>query len=156
MFEGLALNALVQNECDPEFQRLLLYSALEEHELAQMFWDKFVRRVYEFLGDYIRERQKDGAMVEIEPAIVVRAFIGMVIHHSLNNNLYDRKRSLLKISNEEAAGRFARILLDGITAASSSTTKGKRVIDFAGRNTGRNEQTKKRISLSRDKKKVKR
>ena len=156
VFEGLALNALVQNECDPEFQRLLLYSALEEHELAQMFWDKFVRRVYEFLGDYIRERQKDGAMVEIEPAIVVRAFIGMVIHHSLNNNLYDRKRSLLKISNEEAAGRFARILLDGITAASSSTTKGKRVIDFAGRNTGRNEQTKKRISLSRDKKKVKR
>jgi AcrR family transcriptional regulator len=156
VFEGLALNALVQNECDPEFQRLLLYSALEEHELAQMFWDKFVRRVYEFLGDYIRERQKDGAMIEIEPAIVVRAFIGMVIHHSLNNNLYDRKRSLLKISNEEAAGRFARILLDGITAASSSATKGKRVVDFAGRNTRRNRQTKKRISLSRDKKKVKR
>ncbi len=156
VFEGLALNALVQNECDPEFQRLLLYSALEEHELAQMFWDKFVRRVYEFLGDYIRERQKDGAMIEIEPAIVVRAFIGMVIHHSLNNNLYDRKRSLLKISNEEAAGRFARILLDGITAASSSATKGKIVVDFAGRNTRRNQQTKKRISLSRDKKKVKR
>ncbi len=156
VFEGLALNALVQNECDPEFQRLLLYSALEEHELAQMFWDKFVRRVYEFLGDYIRERQKDGAMVEIEPAIVVRAFIGMVIHHSLNNNLYDRKRSLLKISNEEAAGRFARILLDGITAASSSATKGKIVVDFAGRNTRRNQKTKKRISLSRDKKKVKR
>ena len=145
VFEGLALNALVQNECDPEFQRLLLYSALEEHELAQIF-----------LGDYIRERQRDGAMVEIEPAIVVRAFIGMVIHHSLNNNLYDRKRSLLKISNEEAAGRFAGILLDGITAASSSTTKGKRVVDFAGRNTRRNQQTKKRISLSRDKKKVKR
>ncbi len=156
VFEGLALNALVQNECDPEFQRLLLYSALEEHELAQMFWDKFVRRVYEFLGDYIRERQKDGAMIEIEPAIVVRAFIGMVIHHSLNNNLYDRKRSLLKISNEEAAGRFARILLDGITAASSSATKGKIVVDFAGRNTRRNQKTKKRISLSRDKKKVKR
>jgi len=156
VFEGLALNALVQNECDPEFQRLLLYSALEEHELAQMFWDKFVRRVYEFLGDYIRERQKDGAMVEIEPAIVVRAFIGMVIHHSLNNNLYDRKRSLLKISNEEAAARFAQILLNGIMAASSSTTKGKRVVVFAGRNTRGNQQTKKRISLSRDKKKVKR
>jgi len=87
---------------------------------------------------------------------VVRAFIGMVIHHSLNNNLYDRKRSLLKISNEEAAARFAQILLDGITAASSSTMKGKRVVNFAGRNARRNEQTKKRISLSRDKKKAKR
>src|SRR6266567_6148844 len=51
VFEGIALDALQQNECDPEFQRLLLHSALEEHELAQMFWEKFVRRVYQSLGE---------------------------------------------------------------------------------------------------------
>src|SRR5437773_6743011 len=94
VFEGIALNALTQHESDPEFQRLLLHSALEEHELAQMFWEKFVRRVYRSLGNYIRERQREGAIVEIEPSVVVRAFIGMVMHHSLNNNLWDRKRSL--------------------------------------------------------------
>jgi len=115
VFERLALNALVRNECDPEFQRLLLHSALEDHELAHMFWEKFVRRVYEFLGDYIRERQRDCAMIKIEPAIIVRAFIGMVIHHWLNNNLWDRKRALLKISNEAAARNFTDILLQGIT-----------------------------------------
>src|SRR2546423_2825395 len=70
VFETLALDALEQNESDPEFQRLLLHSALEGHELAQMFWEKFVKRVYKFLGEYIRERQRDGAMVRIEPAIV--------------------------------------------------------------------------------------
>src|SRR5947209_9425509 len=43
VFEGIALHALRQHEADPEFQRLLLHSALEEHELAQMFWEKFVR-----------------------------------------------------------------------------------------------------------------
>ena len=114
VFEGLALGALRHHESDPEFQRLLLHSALERHELAQMFFETFVRRVYEFLGGYIRKRQRDGAIIKIDPAVVVRAFIGMVIHHSLNNNLWDPKRRLLNISNETAARQFTEILLNGI------------------------------------------
>jgi hypothetical protein len=47
--------------------------------------------------------------------VVVRAFIGMVIHHSLNNTLWDPKRSLLSISNQAAARSFANILLGGIS-----------------------------------------
>lgn len=115
VFERLALGALEHHECDPEFQRLLLHAALEGHELAQMFFEKFVRRVYELLGDYVAERQRDGAMVAMDPAIVVRAFIGMIIHHSLNNNLWDPQRRLLKISNQEAAKQFSDILLNGIS-----------------------------------------
>jgi len=119
VFESLALGALEYHEKDPEFQRLLLHSALEKHELAQMFFDEFVRRVYEFLGSYIRERQRDGALIEIDPAIVVRCFIGIVMHHSLNNNLWDPERRLLNISNESAAKHFTDILLKGITADDS-------------------------------------
>ncbi|HYT50371.1 MAG TPA: helix-turn-helix domain-containing protein [Pyrinomonadaceae bacterium] len=124
VFEGIALDALNHHESDPEFQRLLLHSALEQHELAQMFWDKFVRRVYKSLTAYIRERQREGAIVNIEPAIVIRAFIGMVMHHSLNNNLWDRKRSLLKISNQAAARAFTEILLNGVAARPQSKTNG--------------------------------
>ena len=116
VFESLALGALKHHENDPEFQRLLLHSALEKHELAQMFFDEFVRRVYDFLGNYIRERQREGVLIEIDPAIVVRAFIGMVMHHSLNNNLWDPKRRLLNISNESAAKYFTDILLHGIAS----------------------------------------
>jgi AcrR family transcriptional regulator len=115
VFERLALAALEHHECDQEFQRLLLYSALEGHQLAEMFFEKFVKRVYELLGGYIRERQRDGAMTEMEPALVVRAFVGMIIHHSLNNNLWDPKRRLLKVSNENAARSFTDILLNGIS-----------------------------------------
>jgi len=121
VFEALALGALTHHEKDPEFQRLLLYSALEKHELAQMFFDKFVRRVYEFLGGYIRERQREGALIEMDPAIVVRCFIGMVMHHSLNNNLWDPARRLVNISNENAAKHFTDILLNGITTTSART-----------------------------------
>lgn len=123
VFERLALGALEHHEGDQEFQRLLLHSALEGHELAQMFFEKFVRRVYELLGNYIAERQRDGAMVKMDPAIVVRAFIGMVIHHSLNNNLWDPERRLLKISNQEAAKHFAAILLNGISTGTKAVSE---------------------------------
>jgi len=115
VFESLALAALNHHEKDPEFQRLLLHSALEKHQLAQMFFNEFVHPVYEFLSSYIRERQRDGAFVEVDPAIVVRCFIGMVMHQSLNNNLWDPERRLLNISNEAAAKHFTELLLHGIT-----------------------------------------
>jgi len=120
VFEGLALDALNQHDCDPEFHRLLLHSALEEHELAHMFWEKFVKRVYRTLRNYIRERQRDGAMRNVEPLVVVRAFVGMIIHHSLNNNLWDRKQQLLKISNQAAAREFTNILLHGVASTPPS------------------------------------
>jgi len=120
VFESLALGALNYHDDDPEFQRLLLHSALEKHKLAQMFFDGFVLKVYQFLGGYIRERQRDGAFIDIDPALVIRSFIGMVMHHSLNNNLWDPNRRLLNISNEAAAQHFTGILLNGITAKRNS------------------------------------
>ncbi|HKO61605.1 MAG TPA: TetR/AcrR family transcriptional regulator [Pyrinomonadaceae bacterium] len=117
VFHRLALGALDHHEKDPEFQRLLLHSALEGHELAQMFFEKFVERVYALLGNYIAGRQRDGAMANIDPRIVVRSFIGMIVHHSLNNNLWDPRQRLLKISNEEAARHFTDILLNGISTS---------------------------------------
>jgi AcrR family transcriptional regulator len=142
VFEQLACNALNIHEADPEFHRLLLYAALEGHELAAMFWERNVRPVYEFLGDYIRGRQGDGALIEIDPTVVVRAFIGMVIHHSLNNTLWDQKRTLLKISNEEAARQFTDILLGGVLARMSGgkcngTENGRRVTKSSGSTSGR-------------------
>jgi AcrR family transcriptional regulator len=118
VFEGLAYHALERHECDPEFHRLLLHAALESHELATMFWERNVRPVYEFLSMYIRQRQEDGVLLGIDPLVVVRAFVGMVIHHSLNNTLWDQKRSLLNISNQDAARSFTDILLNGISKES--------------------------------------
>jgi hypothetical protein len=94
---------------------LLLHSALEKKHHAQMFFDGFVRPVYEYVGGYIRERQLEGALIEIDPKIAVRCFIGMVMHHSLNNNLWDPDRRLLNLSNESAAKHFTNILLGGIS-----------------------------------------
>ena len=116
VFSGIALAMMRHHEHDTEFLRLLTQSALEGHELADMFWDRNVRRMYDFLGSYIRERQRDGAMRDIDPTIVVRCFLGMVIHHSLNNILWDTSRRLLDIPNERAAEEFTELLLRGVAA----------------------------------------
>jgi AcrR family transcriptional regulator len=96
VFYTMALNALEHHKDDCDFLRLMLHSALEEHDLARVFFESFITNVYDFLGAYIR------------------AFIGMFVHHSLNNILWDKEQKLLKISNEEAAREFAEILLRGI------------------------------------------
>ena len=114
VFYTMALNAIEHHAEDCDFLRLMLHSALEEHDLARMFFENFITEVYEFLGNYISERQKDGAFREVNPRIVVRAFIGMFVHHSLNNILWDKEQKLLKISSEDAAREFATILLNGI------------------------------------------
>jgi len=116
VFYNIAFDALNKHQQDVAFMRLLFYSALEEHELADRFFHEFIERVYDFIGGYISQRQKDGEFRKMNPRIAVRAFLGMLIHHSLNNILWDKKRNILNISNEEAARNFAEILLGGIRA----------------------------------------
>jgi len=115
VFYNLALRAMNKHHADVGFMRLLFFSALEEHDLADRFFKEFVTRIYDFIGSYIKKRQKEGAMREIEPQVAVRAFLGMMIHHSLNNILWDKGRTLLNITNEQAAKNFAEIFLRGIT-----------------------------------------
>jgi len=116
VFEGIALAMMEHHQDDHEMLRLLLYSALEGHQLAQIFWDKNVRVLYEFLGGYIRERQREGAFRDCDPLLVVRAFTGSVIHHSLNNILWERDpaRRIIDVPNEQAAREFTEILLRGV------------------------------------------
>ncbi len=88
VFYTMALNALDSHSEDCDFMRLMLHSALEAHDLARMFFESFITDIYKFMGDYIEQRQADGAFREIEPRIVVRAFIGNVrssfaLQHSL-------------------------------------------------------------------------
>jgi AcrR family transcriptional regulator len=119
VFQTMAQHMLDHHDEDTEFLRLLMYIALENHSLGQVFWDKNVRVLYEFLGGYVRRRQREGAFRDVDPYAAVRVFLGSVIHHSLVNLLWDKEpaRRILRVSNEEAARQFAEILLRGIAAA---------------------------------------
>jgi AcrR family transcriptional regulator len=120
VFYQLAVRALNKHQADSGFMRLIFYAALEDHDMSEQFVKNFMHQIYAFIGGYIEQRQKAGAMRNVNPRVVVRAFMGMLIHHSLNNILWDKKRTLLDITNEEAARTFADVLLNGVLTASGS------------------------------------
>src|SRR5574340_311417 len=54
---------------DPTMLRLLLFSALEGHELADMFFGKQHRWFYDYLAGYIRTRIREGAFRTVDPLL---------------------------------------------------------------------------------------
>jgi len=80
-FLGLAREVFTRVESDPTFLRILYFSALEGHSLADPFFESRVKRLREFVTDYIEQRIEDGQFVAIDPVIASRAFLGMVFDH---------------------------------------------------------------------------
>jgi hypothetical protein len=67
----------------------------------------------------------------------------MIIHHSLNNSLWDPSRRLLNITNEEAAREFTEILLRGIrTTPESPATETVKATATSNRIPAKKKQTK--------------
>ncbi|MEP7271009.1 MAG: TetR family transcriptional regulator [Acidobacteriota bacterium] len=116
VFQSIAVHILETHEQDDAFMRLFLYSALEKHELADMFYRNHISNRYRRLAGYIEQRTKDRAYRPVDPMTAAHAFIGMIVYHAQLNKFYGRE--LLNISNQEAAKRFTEIFLGGTLAPS--------------------------------------
>ena len=101
------------NEENATFFRLLLYSGLEGHELAEMFFSSYVRPGREALASYIRRRIEEGAFRPIDPNLAVRAFIGMFVSFVLGQEVFDQKRNT-PYEPEQVIETFVSIFLSGI------------------------------------------
>ena len=112
LFENLALDILDFHKNDQTHLRLMLYSALEGHDLARLFHKAYVSKMYDRFAVYFRERIDDGVFRTVEPKPALRAFIGMVINQSIAHNLIGD--AILNLSNKKAAETFADIFLNGI------------------------------------------
>ena len=99
----------------PDFQlmRLLLFSALEEHELSDMFFHNHVRVFYDFLAGYIDRRIRDGVFRPLDPLLAARAFMGMLIYHRLLSQLLQMP---VPQKPQEIEVTFVSIFLDGLRA----------------------------------------
>ncbi len=112
VFESVAFKILETHRRKPELLRLLLYSGLEGHKLSGLFMETQVRPVYEWLGNYMARRMTEKIFKKADPMILVRAFMGMVSHHSLIKIIY--KDPLLQKTNKEMAREFSRVFLEGV------------------------------------------
>ena len=83
LFAALGELILRRYEKDPELSRLLLYSCLERHELAELFFGRLFQGAYRLVMDYIRRRIREGAFRKVNPEIAARGLIGMISYHGL-------------------------------------------------------------------------
>lgn len=83
-FTQLANRLLGWYEDSPEVIRLLLFSALEGHELSDIFFERQIVVYYEMLTDYIRKRMDDGVFRPMDAYLAARAFTGMISHQGLS------------------------------------------------------------------------
>lgn len=112
VFETLAFHMLEFHEHDDSAMRLLLYSALEGHELAEMIFRNHIQRTHRMMADYVEKRIAEGAFREVDPMTAVRCFLGMVISQIMHRKFFDREMGpVTDLSSREAAGRFADLIL---------------------------------------------
>ncbi|MGH7164467.1 MAG: TetR/AcrR family transcriptional regulator [Nitrospiraceae bacterium] len=103
----------IRRGADPTLLRLLLFSALERHELSEMFFRKQYRVFYDFLAGYIRKRIADGAFRPIDPLLAARAFFGIIVHHRLLHDIFGVP---MHRSYEETVATYVDVFLDGLRA----------------------------------------
>ncbi len=95
------------------FLRLMFYSSLEGHGLAYKFLEQQVRPVHNFLCDYVKLRQREGAFRRIHPRIVVSAFMGTLSHHIITYAFFNKWR--INITDKEAIMNYTELLLGGLS-----------------------------------------
>jgi AcrR family transcriptional regulator len=114
---GLARTLIGRVEADPAFIRILLFTALEGHSLAEPFFAARVRRIREFLSGYVARRIEAGAFRAVDPVIAARAFLGMVSDY-INVRVVFQQQAAYPQPIEEVVETFVSLFLTGIRAAS--------------------------------------
>jgi AcrR family transcriptional regulator len=91
LLRTLATELIERTQSDPTLMRLLFFSALEGHALADLFFRRRVQTLDVFLGRYIAERIAAGAFRPADPLQMAWNFIGMVTFHVLLHELFGQK-----------------------------------------------------------------
>ena len=116
VFESLAFTLLEFHEQDDMAMRILLYSALEGHELAEMIYRNHISKTHRQLADYVKKRIAAGAFRRVDPLTVVRCFMGMIINHVMFKKFFCRyDNEPMNLTNRQAAERFTSLFMASLT-----------------------------------------
>jgi AcrR family transcriptional regulator len=116
VFGGLARRLIERVDADPAFIRILLFTALEGHMLAEPFFASRVLKLREFLTGYIARRIDEGAFRRADPRLAARAFLGTVVDY-VNVRVVFPQPEMHGYSTDEVVETFVSLFLRGIEAA---------------------------------------
>jgi AcrR family transcriptional regulator len=117
-FASLAETILGRREKDQSLTRLLFFTALENHRLSHRFFQSYVADYYEILGDYIQQRMDTGEFRKLDPQLAARGFLGMVVYHSLIQDLFGGS-NFQKYDIREVAETMTDIWLQGMLTSNA-------------------------------------
>jgi TetR/AcrR family transcriptional regulator len=100
------------HKCDPKFERLMQYAALEGNEIALRHMRQVTASIVGVFRSYFRRRQKQGRLRAFGPDVALAAIIGLARHYALGKYVHEIKNQCL--SDEEALESFTRIAMDGL------------------------------------------
>jgi AcrR family transcriptional regulator len=110
-FENFGRQFLERHEADSTFMRLLMFSALEGHELSEMFLSSIAGR--DPLSSYIQRRMDDGAFRRMDPNLAARAILGMFVAYIQMQEIFGQKK-VKRFERNEVVKTFVSIFLAGM------------------------------------------
>jgi TetR/AcrR family transcriptional regulator len=111
LFRFLLSSIIRMHREHPEFERLLIHAALEGHELAIMHNDQMATSVGAQFNDYIARRQREGAIRECDPSIVLFSVVGLPRFYALKKYIHHRG---LPFEDEQVVETMLSILMNGL------------------------------------------
>jgi AcrR family transcriptional regulator len=110
-FEKFGRRFLERHEADSTFMRLLMFSALEGHELSEMFLSSIGGR--DPLSAYIQRRMDEGVFRQMDPNLAARAILGMFVAYIQMQEIFGQKK-IKTFERNEVVKTFVSIFLAGM------------------------------------------
>ena len=117
-FFGIVGDVILRRyETDPELTRLLFFSALEHHELSDLFYERLYAGFNKLVTGYIRRRIREGGFCKVNAEVAARGLIGMISYHGLVALLFPGR---FKVGNRRRViDEMISVFLDGISNRSN-------------------------------------
>lgn len=112
--EFIGNKILERHEKDSTVMRLLLFSALEGHELADMFLVSMAVR--DPMVSYMERQMKEGTFHRMDPYLAARAFLGMFVCHVQMQEIFGQNKKV-EFDRTEVVKTFVSIFLAGMKSS---------------------------------------
>jgi AcrR family transcriptional regulator len=111
-FTKLGLLVLEHFRKDPAYMRLILFSALEKHELAELCFERHAMFIHRLVANYVQERFPREKADAVDPLVAARAFLGMVMQYVLFDLHFGFR--IVRTSQKRTIATMVEIFLNGL------------------------------------------
>lgn len=112
LFRLIVAKVISLHRTRPRFERLMIHAALEGHEIAVMHHNQLTLGVGARIKEYIRERQRCGALIGCDPEALLYSVVGSAEFYATQKYVYQLYNE--QLTDEQMTEAFVCILMNGL------------------------------------------